>query len=119
MTQELDATWSDDNDHPIPFIGKLDALAKFPDGRRNLGIVIASPLDESEHSQSRLLNKIQNYVQYLKSPDYESEFGKPTPDLVSLTVKIHHGSSESAFALLAKCETWVNGAGASLLMEKF
>lgn len=119
MTEEIDPAWTDDIEHPIPWIGKLDALAKFPDGRRDLGIVIASPLDESQYSQSRLLNKIQNYVQYLKSPEYESEFGKPTPDLVSLTVKIHQGSSELVFALLEKCKSWVNGSGASLLVEQF
>lgn len=118
MTQELDSTWADDKDHPIPLIGKLDVLANFPDGRRDLGIVIASPLDESQYSQTRLLNKIQNYVQYLKSPEYESEFGKPAPNLVSLTVKIHPDSSELVFELLGKCASWVNGAGASLLVER-
>jgi hypothetical protein len=118
MAEDMDSTWVDDADHPIPWIGKLDALAKFPDGRRNLGVVIASPLDESQYSQSRLLNKIQNYVQYLKSPEYESEFGKPTSNLVSLTVKIHNDSSESIFALLEKCESWVRDSGATLQIER-
>ncbi len=119
MSQDLDTSWLDDNDHPIPFIGALDVLAKWEDGTRRISIVIANPLDDSPYSQKRLLNKIQNYVAYIESEQYAAEFGKPSPDKVFVVVNIHKESSPTIFELLGKCVAWVSSGGASLVVEQF
>ena len=119
MTQELDDSWVDDNDHPIPLLNALDVLAKWEDGTRKLSIVIATPLDDSPYSQKRLLNKIPNYIGYIESDDYAAEFGKPTPEKVFVVVNIHKGSSQLIFELLSRCESWVNSGGATLVVEQF
>ena len=119
MTQEADASWMDDNDHPIPFVNALDVLAKWEDGTRKITIIIANPLDDSPYSQKRLLNKMQNYVAYVESEDYAAEFGRPTPDKVFIVVHIHKASSPMIFELLGKCVAWVGSGGASLVVEQF
>lgn len=118
MTEESDASWLDDKDHPIPFVNALDVLAKWDDGTRKLSIVVANPIDESAYSQKRLLNKIQNYIAYVGSQDFASEFGEPSSVKVLIVVTIHQDSSPVIFELLSKCENWVASGGAKLIVEK-
>lgn len=118
MTQEVDNTWTEDPEHGIPFINKLDVMTKFADGRRNLAIIVSSPIDESTYSQNRLLNKIQNYIHYLGSEQYVEEFGRPSPELVNLVVRIDCRSSPTIFELLEKCTDWVASGGATLVVEQ-
>ena len=111
---------SDGSNLAIPVINGLDVLAKFEDGRRNLTIIVATSLDDTPYSQGRLLNKLQNYLAYLDSSDFSAEFGTPTPELVSITVRIHEKSAPLIFQLLEKCENWVTGRGtARLVVERF
>jgi len=117
MSDLSDPSWLEDDEHPIPTINNLDVLADFPDGRRELAIIIASPMDASAYSQSRLLNKIQNYIHFIKSEKYELEFGAPCADLVTITVKIDPGTSPVIFELIKKCEGWVLSAGATLVVN--
>ena len=109
----------DDNDHPIPFVNALDVMGKWDDGRRELSVVVASPLDDSPYSQKRLLNKMQCYIAFVGSEDYEAEFGRPTPAKVSIVVNIHKESSPVIFELLGKCDNWVSSGGASLIVRQF
>jgi len=59
---ELDTVallYEDDETHPIPFVGNLDAVLTSSAGVR-LGIVIASPPKSDDTSQQRLVRKLEN-----------------------------------------------------------
>jgi len=97
----------DDPDHPIPSTSALDVHAVKKGGGSDLVIIVASPLRADERSQHRLLDKIEIYLRYIRSPDYQSECGPPTSDRTSIIVHIHPDSDPLIFDLLDRCRPWV------------
>ena len=80
-------------------------------------IVIASPLAADVRSQTRLRDKIEIYLNYIHSSDYEEEVGIPDPKTTRIVVRIHHGSDQAIFDLLGRCAVWVESRQASLLVQ--
>lgn len=107
----------DDASHPIPSITALDIQAIKKGGGSDLAIIIASPLQADERSQRRLLDKIQLYLDFLKTPEYESTSGVATPDNTSIIIRIDAASDPVIFELIDKCKPWVHDNSASLLVE--
>ena len=108
----------DDPSHPVPSLMALDIQGIKTGGGSDLGIVIASPLQADERSQRRLLNKIDIYLRYLKTPEYEKSSGAATPPNTSIFVYIHPESDPLIFELLDRCKAWVQDGGASLQIER-
>ena len=109
--------YADDDTHPIPSIDNLDILAELRGGGAKLVIVIATPLQADERSQRRLLKKIENYLEYISSPEFKNEFGAPDPSRVSIVVKIHKQSDPVVFDLLKRCEPWALQNKATLTFD--
>jgi hypothetical protein len=108
----------DDETHPIPFVFHLDAIARFPDNRVRLAIVIASPLSADARGHERLITKLEGYLGFIASDQYRAEFGAASPELVTIEVQVHRDTDPYYFELLAKCHDWVRSSGASLEVEK-
>jgi hypothetical protein len=109
---------SNDPDHPIPFLRVIDVAGYRKDGGANLSIVVASPIDGSKHSQTRLLDKIEAYLSFIGSPDYlESAGAPPSPSLTTIEVLLHPDSSEEIRSLLSRCNQWVHSSHASLVVR--
>jgi hypothetical protein len=107
----------DDPTHPIPSLTALDVHAVKKGGGSDLVIVIASPLRSDERSQKRLLDKIEIYLKYLATKEYEAECGTPTPERTFIVVKIHPDSDAAIFDLLERCKPWILANHATLQME--
>jgi hypothetical protein len=107
-------TYSDDESHPIPFLGKIDVFVTTKEGSVMYGLVIASPLLGDERSQQRLLRKIEDYLSDRHSADLNRKFGKPTPVNTRLKVAIHPGSDVAVFELLQRCKPWIEVNGFTL-----
>ncbi len=107
----------DDSYHPIPALKYIDINSVKKEGGSDLFIIIASPLNSDEYSQKRLLDKIQGYLAHLKSPDFISESGIPTPENTNIIVRIHKQSEPLIFRLLNKYESWVKENNATLKVE--
>ncbi len=108
-----------DNDpnHPVPYLRVID-VAGYSTGGARLGIVVASPLDGSERSQTRLLDKIQGYLGHISSDEFIGDAGvAPTSDNTIIEVVLHPDSSEIIRDLLAKCRDWVLSHNASLVVR--
>lgn len=106
-----------DPNHPVPYLRVID-VACYSSGGARLGIVIASPLDGSERSQTRLLDKIQGYLGHISSDEFIGDAGvAPTPDNTIIEVVIHPDSSEIIRELLAKCHDWVLSHNAILVVR--
>ncbi len=101
------ADYGDDVSHPIPRVGSIDVETKLNGGGAYYGLVIASPLAGDQHSQNRLLQKLQNYIDDFYSPRFFSTFGKPNPEKCRIYVSIHPDSDVLIFELLEKCRSWV------------
>ena len=106
-----------DPDHPIPYIRVID-VAGYRTGGANLSIVVASPLDGSDRSQTRLLDKIQGYLGHIASDEFIADAGvSPTPDNTIIEVLLHPDSSQTIRGLLDQCHSWVQSHNASLVVR--
>ncbi|WP_324508672.1 hypothetical protein [Brevundimonas sp.] len=110
--------FADDPDHPIPFIQAIDVMAQAHDGREVLVVMIASPLDADERLQRRLLAKFDSYLGYIQSDEFRREFGPPSREQTLIQVMIHPDSHPEIFELLERCRPLIEGAGASLEIDR-
>ena len=107
----------DDPDHPIPWMGVLDLVGIRKGGGADLCIIIASPLAADTRSLTRLLDKIQSYLEHLRSPEFTEKAGIPSPSNTAIIVRIHPDSAPEAFELLARSGDWVRSNQARLKIE--
>ena len=116
---ERDTSLLEDNeDHPIPFVYRLDVVAKHPNNRANLAIIVASPMKANAEGHERLMSKLEAYMGFIHSEEYRSEFGEPDPKRTTITVRIHRESDSYYVDLLEKCRDWVRSSGATLEVEQ-
>jgi hypothetical protein len=107
----------DDPSHPIPSITALDVHAVKIGGGSDLVIVVASPLQSDERSQKRLLSKIELYIGFLSTPEFQATSGTATAKNTSIVVQIHPASDKAIFELIERCKPWVLSNNASLQVE--
>lgn len=96
----------DDPNHPIPSLTALNVHVIKKGGGSDLKVIVASPLGFDEKSQKRLLDKLNIYLRYINSPEYEAECGSPTPDTTTIEVQLHPDSDPRIFELLGRCMPW-------------
>lgn len=98
---------ADEIDHPIPALGFIDVSAFWRDGGADLIIIIAKPIQDDLRSQRRLLEKIEGYLGFIGSADFQAKAGLPNPSNTKVLVQIHPESSMAIFELLERCKPWV------------
>ncbi len=107
----------DDPDHPVPKVDNLDVQTIKLGGGSDLYLIVASPLGGGERDLRRLMAKLENYLTFLQSSKCIGEAGFATIENTRILVKVHPDSSELAFELLRRNETWVGNNGATLVVE--
>ena len=118
INHEIPEDPRNDPDHPIPNLNVIDVSAYLKGGGADLSIIVASPIQEDERSQARLLEKIQGYLAHLQSDEFAADSGTPpTPDNTTITVLLHPESSDVIRDLLKRCSSWVWSQGATLLVR--
>jgi hypothetical protein len=115
---EIDRHPDDDQSHPIPNMGVVDLIAESKSGEIQLLIIVASPLQADQRSQTRLLDKIGGYLGYVSSSEFREQFGAPSPNKTSIVVKLHPNSAPVIRELLASCHDWVGDNNAALSVEE-
>ena len=110
--------YSDDPDHPIPYLEQLDVVAAMRAGGARLVIVVATPLQGEQRSLERLMRKIENYLGFVASEDYLQQFGPPDPSNTEVAIAIDSRSSPAAFELLERCKPWILANRATLTVER-
>jgi hypothetical protein len=103
--------------HPIPDIDALDVYAVRKGGGATLSLVIASPLLADTRSIFRLHRKLDGYLQFIESANFESECGKPSPENTTVKVTVHKESDANVLSLIQSLHGWVESRGASLEVE--
>jgi hypothetical protein len=108
-----------DPSHPVPYLGVIDVAGYRSTGGASLKIIVASALDASERSKTRLLDKIQGYLAHISSPQFRSEAGSdPTPENTTIEVLLHPESSLEIHKLLERCHEWVRSNHACLVVRE-
>ena len=106
-----------DEEHPIPDLTVVDVNAVKKGGGSDLIIIVASPLEAEERSLRRLLKKIEVYLAFIQSEQFQDESGRPSPENTKIVVKIHRDSAPEAFDLLYRNRDWVRNNDASLEID--
>jgi hypothetical protein len=106
----------DDPTHPIPSITALDVHVIKHGGGSDLVIIVASPLQADERSQRRLLDKIEIYLGFLHTPEYQTSSGIATPENTTIIVRLHPDSAPAIRELLERCKPWVAKGQATLVV---
>jgi hypothetical protein len=113
-----DALYADDQDHPIPFLDRLDLFGKSrTGGGGDLVIMVASPLEGDRRSLERLVRKLENYLSFIASDEFRTENGPPSPGNTRIVVMIDPRSSPAVFDLLERSKPWAAVNKATLVVE--
>lgn len=105
-------------EHPIPALEGLDVMGILDSGGAELVVVIADPIDESEFSQQRLVQKLANYFAFINSEQYVKQVGvTPNIENTKVVVKIHPDSSEVYSELITNCISWANENNSSIELK--
>ncbi len=112
-----DDLFADDDGHPIPFVYSLDVNVVMKGGGARLLIIIATPLGADKRSLERLIRKIDNYLDYTKSTQFQAEFGVATRENTQIVVHIHADSDPEIFHTLKLCALWVQDNNITLTVE--
>ncbi|MBV9511361.1 MAG: hypothetical protein JO303_13875 [Caulobacteraceae bacterium] len=112
------AIYGDDETNPIPYLDRLDILAKGRRGDVTLVMVIATPLAADDQSMRRLMRKLDNYTLYARSEAYRAKFGEPSPATTTIKVVIDARSDPGVFAWLETAKPLAIANGVRLVVEK-
>ena len=106
-----------DENHPIPNLGVIDVNTVKKGGGSDLYIVIAKPLRADRRSLERLLRKIEVYLEFLNTEEFQRSSGIATSENTNIIVKIHSDSDPLAFDLMERNKQWVKNNNANLVID--
>lgn len=109
----------DDEKHPIPFLGVIDASVRLKSGGVYNGIALPSALAADFRSQKRLIRKIDNYISDLVAHRSERTSGveaEGSSDM-RIYVSLNPDSAPEIFSLLEKCRSWIESNHIELFVE--
>lgn len=106
-----------DETHPIPNLNVIDVNTVKKSGGSDLLIVIAQPLRGDRRSLERLLRKVEVYLNFIKSEQFELGSGKATAENTNIVVYLHSDSDVRSFDLLERNKVWVRNNDATLVIN--
>lgn len=109
----LDAAAIDDS-HPIPNLEVIDVFAVRKAGGADLGITLATPLDNSPRSVFRLFRKIHGYLREIGSDAWTQQYGKASAENTVIQVNFAAPAHSEIVDLLIDRTEYIAGLGARL-----
>jgi len=106
-----------DENHPVPDLDVIDVNTVKKGGGSDLFIVVAQPLRADRRSLERLLRKIEVYLEFLNTEEFQRRSGVATVENTNIIVRIHPGSDSLAFDLLERNKQWVKNNNANLVID--
>ena len=94
----------------------IDIIGKRVDGGIDLVIIVPDGLENSEVTQTQLLDKIENYLKYVNSEEFKKDFPEVISEKVSIKLKMTIEPSERLLKWLDEIGSWVESSGVKLLV---
>lgn len=97
----------------------IDIFGVRNDGGADLFILTEGPLDDSAETQTLLLDKIENYLGYINSEEFQKECPNANGDNTHIVLQVTEEPPELVEELIEKIKPWVaeNNACFSLLIK--
>lgn len=106
-----------DASSPIPDVNVIDVNKVKLSGGSDLYLIVASPLPAEKAPLERLMKKLETYLTFIRSEQFQSESGQPDPQNTRIIVKLHPHSDPKARELLERNMQWVRNNGATLVID--
>lgn len=90
---------------------KLDIMAIRKDGGVELYIISSGSLDDSPSTQTLLLDKIENYLNYINSDEFRKEFPSVDKENIWIVLKMEEEPPILIKKLCEKILPWVQESG--------
>jgi hypothetical protein len=98
-------------------IGEIDIMGVRKDGGVELSIVCVRKLEGTPEMQKKLMDKIENYLNYINSKEFKSEFGNKTKEEVFIILKCEEKPDDIMFQLFEKIKPWTMENNATFLVS--
>lgn len=85
----------------------IDILGSRKDGGADLVMVSPGPLDESPEGQALLLDKVETYLKYIRTPSFRKQCPAATPQNTHVVLLMREEPSPLMQELLQKVSVWV------------
>ena len=85
----------------------IDILGACKDGGADLVMVSPDPLDETPEGQTLLLDKVETYLKYIRTPDFRGQCPAATPENTHVVLLVREEPSPFMQELLQKIAAWV------------
>lgn len=96
----------------------IDIMAKRKDGGLELFIVSSGSMDASEETQQLLLNKVEKYLDYINSKEFQQEFEEINQNKISIVFELEEKAPELLMKLCEQIVPWVEENGATFIVRE-
>lgn len=105
--------------HPIPveLIENIDVFSVKKSGGGKLAIIAAGYLDRSDETLHLLVQKINTYLSFINSQEFEDECGLPTPDNTEITLVCTMEPHPYIFEFVDSLKKQINTYNSSIKIE--
>lgn len=85
----------------------IDIFGIRKDGGADLVMASPGPLDESPEGQALLLDKVETYLKYIRSPDFQRQCPAANPQNTHVVLLVREAPSSFMEEFLQKVSLWV------------
>lgn len=95
----------------------IDIMGIRKDGGADLVMVSPEPLDESPEGQTLLLDKVETYLKYIRTPDFRRQCPAATAKNTHVVLLVREEPSPLMEELLERVSVWVADNHASFFVR--
>ncbi len=98
-------------------VNTIDIIGQRKDCGLDLFIVLDSNIEDQPDEQTELLDKIENYISYINSDAFKSEFPEMLRENISIVLSIKWDPSTAFMDWSEKIATWVQKQGIKYVVK--
>lgn len=99
-------------------VNSADLIAERADGGVDMYIISSGPIDASESTQKLLLDKVENYLGYIDSKTFHTDFPMVKKDKVTIIFQLEEPAPPLLLKLCEKIVPWVEDYGVHFAVEQ-
>lgn len=98
-------------------VNSIDAMGKRIDGGLVLFILSAGAIDASEQTQKTLLDKVENYLGYINSKEFQDKFADVDKNKIKIVFELEEQPPKLLMKLCERIVPWAEDNGAGFIVR--